>query len=445
MIKKFKHCNKKLVLLIVLAFIVKLFYFCMLGYEYTINSDDLSYVISGIVFLETGKITLLGEITAQVMPGMTFIIAFFAFIFGKGKILFLSLKIFWIFLGTLSVLYFFKILKLLTKSNTVAFWGSLPFLALDYAWTDNIILTETPYIFSTIMLLYFSVKYINDSSRRNFIMIILFYIISLMIRPTIALFPIFLVSYLLFIGHDKLLTLKRAALGIIVLIILLLPWTIRNYKLYDKLIPLTYGIGNPLLLGTYQGINYPTDESLDYDINVKRKLDKKILSGLELTQDDPNFYMKKYYQLVYDQEVAKYRMKTWWERNPKSMIVSYLYYKPKEMIHSTFYWDTVFKYDTMILKNQRRVETLLFILSLGVIIYFRKHLKIFAFIFILYTQQILLYSYTFAFGRYSLTLYFLKYIIIALGINILYTKYTQGQKNRANIKLFDKNTKEINS
>lgn len=55
------------------------------------------------------------------------------------------------------------------------------------------------------------------------------------------------------------------------LLAFMLPWSVRNYKQFRAFIPTTYGIGNPLLLGTYQGEGYPTDEEVD-----RAPFDKKV-------------------------------------------------------------------------------------------------------------------------------------------------------------------------
>ena len=79
------------------------------------------------------------------------------------------------------------------------------------------------------------------------------------------------------------------------MLLCLIPWTYRNYKIFNHFIPLTYGTGNPLLLGTYQGSGYPTDEELDYVKNV----DEKMSAEMKYYLQNPNKkdYMTKYYSL----------------------------------------------------------------------------------------------------------------------------------------------------
>lgn len=420
------YVHKGITVLLILILIIKFIYLFKLKPSYNLNSDDVSYLLSGTTFLETGKITMHGTLSAQIMPGMTFVIAFLALIFGKGVLLIITIKILWIIMGTIVVIYFYKTILLLINSKKIAVLCSSFFLALDYAWMDNLILTETPFLLFTIIMFYFSIKFSITKKQKDYFLIIVFYILSLMFRTSIGLYPIFLLLYLLIKGHNIKILFKNAIISGLILLLVLTPWTIRNYIHFNKFIPLTYGIGNPLLLGTYQGMGFPDDKDVDYEL-AYNKLPKDIKNNLTLTENDEKFYLKKYSQLELDKEKSKLRMKIWWEKDPKSMLISYFYYKPKTMIHSTFYWTEQFAYDNQIIEIIRRVELVLFIMAIILILYKKLYLKEFIFIIFVYFYQIALYSYTFAFGRYAQTLYFYKYIIIALGIKILFDIYKSNK------------------
>ncbi len=422
MIKKAKK-SKLIFIIIAIALILRLFFLFKFGVKYNLNSDDLSYVNSGIKFLETGKITLLDELSAQIMPGMSFLIAIFAFLFGKGKLLWLMLKLFWIIMGITSIVYVYKIINLYSTDNKIyGCMGVLFFLAVDFAWMDNLILTETPFMLLSILLIYHSLIYSKTKNNKDYYLIILYYILAIMFRPTIALFPIFLIIFLLLKGHNLKELFPKITGAFLILLIVFVPWAIRNYKIFNKFIPLTYGSGNPLLLGTYQGVGFPKDENLDYQTNVFEKLPiemKNYLTGKEQKKS----YMKKYYQLEYDNKIAHYRMKVWWKQNPKSMIKSYLFYKPKILLYSSFYWTKVFNFDKIINVIFRRIDILLFLISLIIIFIDKKYINELMFIFFLYCYQIAVYSYTFAFSRYAQTLYFYRFIIIGIGLKVLFEKY----------------------
>lgn len=358
-----------------------------------------------------------GVISAQIMPGMTFLIAFMALIFGTGTKLMISLKVLWMIMGISTICVVYKTIKLYTNKYISAL-SCLFFLAIDYVWMDNLILTETPFILLFALLIYHTLKLSQNTNRKDYILIIIYYIMAVFIRPNIGIFPIFLFIFLLLKKYDFKLLMKQCLIAGAILLLCLIPWAYRNYKVFGKFIPLTYGIGNPLLLGTYQGVGYPLDEELDYVKNVDEKIPDKMKYYLENTNEKE--YMTKYYLLEYDGMKAKYRMHEWWNKDKISMLKSYLYYKPKELFNNYFYWDTILGIKPMVLSTIRKLEILFFGLSSLLILLNKKRIKEWLFLILTYGSQIALYSYTFAFSRYAISMFFIRYIVIGIGIGILY-------------------------
>lgn len=409
--------NWLIVIIMIISLVLHILAIKQLGFNYTLNSDDASYVKSGIVFLQTGEIIMHGVISAQIMPGMTFLIAFMALIFGTGTKLMISLKVLWMIMGISTICVVYKTIKLYTNKYISAL-SCLFFLAIDYVWMDNLILTETPFILLFALLIYHTLKLSQNTNRKDYILIIIYYIMAVFIRPNIGIFPIFLFIFLLLKKYDFKLLMKQCLIAGAILLLCLIPWTYRNYKVFGKFIPLTYGTGNPLLLGTYQGVGYPLDEELDYVKNVDEKIPDKMKYYLENTNEKE--YMTKYYLLEYDGMKAKYRMHEWWNKDKISMLKSYLYYKPKELFNNYFYWDTILGIKPMVLSTIRKLEILFFGLSSLLILLNKKRIKEWLFLILTYGSQIALYSYTFAFSRYAISMFFIRYIVIGIGIGILY-------------------------
>lgn len=389
---KFIKDNWTICIILLFSLVLHIFSMMELGYDYTLNSDDASYIKSGITFLETGKITMHGVLSAQIMPGMTFLIALFALIFGTGKIFLISLKLFWM---------------------------------------DNIILTETPSILLFSLLVYHTLKIAKEPNKKDYILIVIYYIMAVFIRPNIGIFPLFLFIYLLLKKYDFKLLLKQCVIAGVVLLITIIPWAYRNYKIFDKFIPLTYGMGNPLLLGTYQGVGYPNDEELDYKSNVDDKLSKEMKYYLENKEEKD--YLTKYYSLEYDGMIAKYRMDEWWKNDKFSMLKSYLIYKPIVLIYNYFYWDTIFGIEGDSLNSVRMLEIVLFIISSIVIFIDKRKIKEWLFLILVYGSQVALYSYTYAFSRYAISIFFIRYIIIGIGFSIMVKKIKQWRKKYESI------------
>lgn len=427
MIKTIKN-NYTIIVILVIAIILHVIAISELGYNYSLKSDDLSYINSGIIFYQTGQITMHNVISAQIMPGMTFLIAFFCLIFGTGSLLIIALKVLWIAMGIGAILALYKIIKLFTNNQFIAAVPCLFLLAPDFIWMNNLILTETPFLLSFMLLIYYSLKFIKDNSNKSYIMIIIYYIICLFIRPTIGLYPIFLAIILLWKKYSFKELIKKGLIAALVLTICLAPWIYRNYKVFNRFIPLTYGMGNPLLLGTYQGYGYPLDEELDYIKNVDEKMSKEM--AYYMREDTKRDHHKVFYLLKYDEMKAKYRMREWWNNDKESMIRSYLFHKTKIMVYSSFYWEKIFNIPIGLNLILRKIDILMFMIASIIIIINKKYIKEFVMLIMIYGYHIILYDYSFAYERYAQTLFPIRFIIIGIGIKIIYEKI-RGKKNES--------------
>lgn len=422
--------NWCILVVLIISLILHILALKELGFNYSLNSDDADYIKSGIVFLQTGKITMHDVLSAQIMPGMTFLIAFMALIFGVGSKLIISLKILWLIMGLLTVYTVYKTIRLYSNQYIAAI-SCLFFLAADYIWMDNLILTETPYILLFSLLIYHTLKLSMKANKKDYILIVIYYILAVFIRPTIGIFPIFLFIFLILKKYNFKLLIRQCIIAGIILLLCLIPWTYRNYKVFDHFIPLTYGMGNPLLLGTYQGSGYPTDEELDYVKNVDEKMPAEMKYYLH--NPDKKDYMTKYYSLEYDGLKAKYRIHEWWNKDKISMLKSYLIYKPLQNFDNYFYWDTIMGISDNQLNVIRKIEIILFVISSILIFINKKRIKEWLFLILTYGSQIAIYSYTFAFSRYAISMFFIRYIVIGIGILSFCEIYKsrRGKKNES--------------
>ncbi|MGI6616865.1 MAG: ArnT family glycosyltransferase [Saccharofermentanales bacterium] len=424
---KFKNSfnnNYPVFIIISISLILHFLVLNQLGVNYTIKSDDLSYINSGKVFAQTGEITMHGPISAQIMPGLTFLVAFFYLIFGESQAFMISLKLFWMFMGHATIFTVYKTANMFLNKY-LSLIPTVFFLSLDYVWMNNLILTETPYLLFFSLLVYLTFRLGEDLRLKNYVYLTICYIVAVFFRPNIGIAPIFIFIYLLSKKHRFLTLLKGGLIAGIVLIMCLLPWTIRNYKIFGDFIPLTYGVGNPKLLGTYQGYGYPTDEELDYS-NLDENISDEMRYYLQNKDEKP--HLTRYYSLEYDDLKAEYRKEHWWNKNKKSMLVSYFYIKPKILLTSTFYWDEVLGVPLSFIHKFIEVELYISILAL-IVILIRKHkLKETMYLLAVYGSQILIYSLTFAFGRYGITMFFLRYLILAIGLSAIFPRSTVGEE-----------------
>ena len=406
--------NHWVMLIIVwLLFFERLWMLSRLGAAYSLKSDDISYIKAGITMYRTATLTMHGVISAQIMPGLPALIALFAKIFGTGHGLWLALKVAWCFMGTLAA--WFTYLTIREKAPAyAAVLPTLMYFTPDFAWQDNLILTETPYLFLVTLYLYGVIRMGNRKDWAGFILMALSaYLAFLLKAQAICLFFLPL-PYLWIKKYPSTRLYGQAFMIFLALLAFMVPWSVRNYKQFRAFIPTTYGIGNPLLLGTYQGEGYPTDEEVD-----RAPFDKKVQEEHAFLKDkDGKFSAKhqRYLELLTDEKLARGRMVYWWKHDRDSMLKSYLWLKPKSMFYETFYWDEVIPKTKYPIIHLRQIDFILAMAAAVVVLLAKKTVAETYFMLFAYWSQVYMYAYAYVFDRYAQTL--LPYRYVAIGFLI---------------------------
>ncbi len=405
--------------LLILAFMVRWVVLLNHGTSLTLNSDDTGYVRSAINLLSSGKLTYHdpNEATVHIMPGMTFIISFVFLFFGSGTIGLYIVKLLFVFIGVMSV-YGTKLLgEYFSKRKTVGYISALILaLYVPQILTDNLLLTETPFTMFFIFCIYFTLKYFDTRKRSDLVALTLLYICCLYLRPTIALYPAILFLFLLFRKFPVKLIFKHALISGGIVLICVMPWWVRNFVVFDEFIPLSGGAGNPLLLGTFQGIGYPAEKDLE---TIVRELDEKE-------------HLSWYNRFKEEESIAKDRLNHWWTKDRSAFLYSFLVLKPKLMWEYAFYWIEIYDFKANTIHKIH--QTLLLLFSLGVVYNLFKNKQIRFHIF--FIISILLYftiSYSsfYAFNRYNHSLM----PIIIIGAAILLVNFVDLSKKFIRVKL----------
>lgn len=420
LISRVQQClrgNRGLWIIVLLLLAERLAFLAYGGITYGLNSDDGSYVKAGIHFANTGIISIHTEDpSAQIMPGMPVFIGFFSLIFGEGRMLWLVLKLVWITLGSLTAFVTGKIVSLFAPR----FCGMIAacfFLLPNFVWMDNLILTETPYIFLFVTALWAALN--MRRGKAYFYVFLTAFFCAFMLRANIITLPIFVAIYLLMTKYDKRLLLRQTAIFASVILLFLIPWSIRNYLQFQRFIPLTYGSGNAILLGTYQGTGYPSDESLDYEQNVEAVMRERFADYYDETGQPKEPKFAKMLNLERDGIKAQYRMREWWNTSPKTMLYSYLYRKPHYMLTAVFYWDSIFEIKLETLRSLRSVELCLVLFSLLGAIVLKKKRRIMFILASYYLLNLATYAYSFSFDRYAELIVVIRYILLGIGIPLI--------------------------
>ena len=409
-----------LLIMLAIALALRIVALIQLSPYYNLNNDDMNYIRSAKTFMQNFSITLGGKLTAQIMPGMTWLLSIFLFLFGYGDLFWLAIKIFWILMGLASIYGVYKLTCRLSGQLSGLISAAF-MLSIDYVWMDNIILTETPFMLLFIFLLEQSVAFVQEKKMSYFWGAFICYFLSIIIRPNLVFYPIIFGLYLLINKVNIKNYLRQISIAIVCLLIFFIPWIIRNYIVFTDFIPFTYGIGNPLLRGTYQGVGFPKDSEINYETEVRLKLPSKIINGLN---EGKNSSISSYYGMHYDEAKAKYRIIKWWKQNKYSFIKSYLFLKPLLMIKSSFLWTTILGVNKTDFVGWRIAEFILFIISFILCVINKKTRINALLLFIVFFILLGSYSCAFAFDRYIQTAFFIEFVMIGCGCAIAYNFFT---------------------
>ena len=107
-------------------------------------------------------------------------------------------------------------------------------------------------------MIYFLIRAAQTRKKRLFFAVGIMWGIAVMFRATMAVMGLVILAYLLFKKTGTKNIIKFAVCIMIPLMIILSPWIIRNFIVFDRFIPLTISSGNPKMQGSI--IDYSDEE-----------------------------------------------------------------------------------------------------------------------------------------------------------------------------------------
>ena len=378
------------------------------GADLTIASDDIGYQKTATILLETGMLTYHepDKPTIHIMPGFPAVLAAVFYFFGNGSEGLFVAKLIIIILGVLSIFLTYKIGTYLLNPAAGLIGAFLLAMYPPEIVMENLTLTEGPFLFFLLGLLYWSLKLADTHSTKDLLIVLTFYFLALYFRVQIALYPILLFMYLVMKRYPFCIMIKQAFISIGIALIVLGPWWARNYIQFNKFIPLTAGAGNPLLLGTYQGEGYPEGKDMG-ELEV------------ELHAKYPDIEAHEFMEL--EQKIAIDKMKEWWKTDKESMIRSYLILKP-EILWKKPYYSIEHNIEVFDVSAKDMNEIFDFIKQMFLIctvlsfVFLLKRWRETMFLWLILLLQTYLTCLYVAYERYVLPLMPLLFIVIGVGI-----------------------------
>lgn len=268
----------------------------LLGSFEKYDNDDVKYIRSAIVLAEKDILTYENTTvdTVYIMPGLSYILALFFKLYGLQDGIF-YFRIFQVLLQAASLYLLFLIVRRAFNNKIALLACAVNALYLPEIFSVNLVLMECIFKFLLLLLCYVSIIAIERKSVKYYLTASLLWATASYFRPTIALFPIVVFIMWLKERYKIIEMLKFGLISLSVFVLLLSPWWIRNYNLYQKFIPFTLSSGNPFLQGTY--INYDqSKESIGYNAseNDIERNEQEMKFGYERLRKVGSKYPLKY-------------------------------------------------------------------------------------------------------------------------------------------------------
>jgi len=265
-----------LCIVIVLVFSFMIRFYAINHYEYILTYDAWNYHNMAKQFLSDGILGYKtdvpsGEPNAYITPGYPlFLSAIYAMSPNENMGIY-YVKIVQAVLGTLTALLGYLIAKRL--AGNVAGWIAFVLMAIypTYIVMPLFLLTETLYTFLFMLYVYLQVLTFEKNKKSWYFWTGVVFALAVMVRPGVffAAFFIYLFYWLAYKEKEKFRNTLAFFLGVI---LIMLPWWIRNCVVLNEFVLLCTQGGNPLLGGAYPPElaprRYPQENQLEEGINV---------------------------------------------------------------------------------------------------------------------------------------------------------------------------------
>ena len=166
-----------------------------------------------------------------------------------------------------------------------------------YVFYSGYVLTETLFVFLSCLSLLYLIRFIKTGSYQDSLLAGIFLGLSALTRPIALGFGLFFVMCYFFVSRCRL---KGSAVILATMFLVILPWTIRNYIVFEKFVPITteagrvfYSGNNPMNKtgGCIRHVDFiePKETGSMGEVEASKYMFKK---GLEFIRHNPVTFLK---------------------------------------------------------------------------------------------------------------------------------------------------------
>jgi 4-amino-4-deoxy-L-arabinose transferase-like glycosyltransferase len=264
----------------------------LLGSFDKFDNDDVKYVRSAYTLLQTGKFTYNdpNKESVYIMPGIVTVLLPFVKVFGmQGAVM--PFRILGALLQTFSMYMIFLITRKIFGKGTALIALLISAIYIPNIYVTTLVLTETIFMFFFMLLVLFTIHAVEEKQMKYYIIGGALWAVCALFRPAIAAFPALIFVMWLVKRYTIKEMLKYASITILVFVLVMSPWWLRNYVTFNQFIPFTLSTGNPSLQGVF------INDKVDFDLINKIKP-----AGLNYGNDEitNNYVEKTFAKLVFD-------------------------------------------------------------------------------------------------------------------------------------------------
>lgn len=312
--------------IIMISLIAFVFYQCV-NFVYfpikTIFPDEQRFLNEAIKFATTGEFWT-EDSRAWEMPLTAIIYGYIYEIFNNTKDTIIAIRVMQSLMLILQASLIYKIALILFGKKEVAFISFVIMLFYPFfVYYQALLLSETIFITLFIISFYFLYQWYEKDFKLNlyFILTNIFLTLTIYSKGTLSILPPLLVSMFYFVNTYKLKSTSKVFMySVIIYMIVMSFWWIRNYNIFDQFVPFTTSSSMNLYLGAndknkFAGVDWSTDVDIDFVKKVnsigneieRSKIYKQ--KALEFIKNDTGSYIelmwlkfKRFYNFTFNAE-----------------------------------------------------------------------------------------------------------------------------------------------
>ncbi len=289
--------------------------------------DVVRFTESARVMAETGRFSFAGvSSSAYQMPGWPAFLSVFSAVTDSVFAEQLLVKTSLILMSLGSIYLVYRLGRRVGGTATGLIASFALTVSMPQIYTGTLPLSENPFMLLLLLMTYQLIRLADEPSWATFGWLLAVFLLATYVRQTALGFLAPALIYLFVRRYEWRLMWRQMIVVILVLVVALSPWWVRNYRVFDRFVPFTSFGGAPFFEGTFQRFEpYGTGSFDAMDV---------VLETAGPSEPDRSRAL-----VVAGRE----RLADRWSEDPGGVLVTYAVMKPAAAWLMPFYWDKVFR------------------------------------------------------------------------------------------------------